>query len=711
MDINDLRKLLEKSADKVSILKDESELKKYNFSMAELIELINTFFNDKEKESILSYNVFNTDIINSKIIDTISDENIKLQVIHDSNISEWEKVQIIGKMSNKAKMKVLIDKKTYGIDFLGDDIIFSFDDSTKVKILSNPKISRDMLNLNNAQITKLAKELSNDTDKLNVLKMYNLGIYEKEIVKSLSENDNKIKCLLEKNFNQNYSIEILETLDEKTLISFFKQNKDFYKKNNIHPYNVIWRLNKEKQMNFVSSLEDMELTLNEKLEILAVLKPEVKQEIDTSNFPEKYKVALSMKTSQYIEDILERPIDYTDSANIILDLERNPEDYRNFDNLITSMPEGFSDEQRKKFIEICKVCPDLTVKNSYTVATGKEYVVAENWITSVIGKIDPQYTDLQKIAVIDNAIGKKISFSPDERTEVFNTSNCRNIWRIITSGYGVCNGISTTEKYIFDRIGIESEIVDSETHAFLKIKNIEMPLENGEIVKGNTLLDSTWNLGRNKFGGMPNCFCLSYEDMRKRDIDSKGNDHKSHENDKDLQDATLSLSEQNLRSLFTSIGVADKNGKFPIGDFVEKSKLVDKIYAKQQDENISKQLLLFSKLYPNFAKCQQETMEMLTLISFNNENMDFNKCVINRVYNKSDKEKKPVVYAYIESNDSEKKFYYADAKEKKFIELHPKEFTEQFECYEADLERANGVRPWKSDQKYKKRDNEALKLR
>lgn len=709
MDINDLRKLLEKSADKVSILKDESELKKYNFSMAELIELINTFFNDKEKESILSYNIFNTDIINSKIIDTISDENIKLQVIHDSNISEWEKVQIIGKMSNKAKMKVLIDKKTYGIEFGGEDIISSFDESTKVKILLNPKISRDMLKLNNTQIMKLTKELSNDTDKLNVLKMYNLGFYEKEIVKSLSENDNKIKYLLEKKFNQNDSVEILETLDEKTLISFFKQNKDFYKKNNIHPYSVIWRLDKEKQMNFVSSLEDMELTLNEKLEILAVLKPEVKQEIDTSNFPEKYKVALSMKTSQYIENILDS--DYTDSANIILDFERNPEDYRNFDNLITSKPEEFSDEQRKKFIEICKVCPDLTVKSMYTIATGKEYLAAENWITSVINKIDPQYTDLQKIAVIDNAIGKKISFSPDERTEVFNTSNCRNIWRIITSGYGVCNGISTTEKYIFDRIGIESEIVDSKAHAFLKIKNIEMPLENGEIVKGNTLLDSTWNLGRNKFGAMPSCFCLSYEDMRKKDIDQKGNDHKSHKNDEDLQDATLSLSEQNLRNLFASIGVADKNGKFPIGNFVEKSKLIDKIYAKRQDENISKQLSLFSKLYPNFAECQKETIEMLTLISFNNENMDFNKCFISRVYNKSDNEKKPVLYVYIESSDSKKRFYYADAEEKKFIESHPKEFTKKFECYEVDLENSNGVRPWESDQKYKKRDNEALKLR
>ena len=685
MDINDLRKLLEESADKVSILTDKSELKKYKFSIAELKELINTLLNDKEKVSIFSYNIFSDDIVNSEIIDTISDENVKLQVLCNSNIPEWKRVQIITKMSNNAKMKVLMDEKKYGIEFGGEDIISSFDESIKVKILSNPKISRDMLNLNDFQITKL--------------------------VKSLNENNNKIRCLLEKNFNPTYSVEILETLDEKTLSIFFKQNKEFYKKNNVHPYDVIWRLNKEKQKNFISSLEDMDFTLNEKLEILAVLKPEVKQKIDTSNFPEKYKMALSIKTNQFIEDFFERTIDYTNSANIILDLERNPEDYKNLDNLITSMPEGFSDEQRKKFIEICKVCPDLTVKNSYTVATGKEYVEAENWITSVISKIDPQYTDLQKIAVIDNAIGKKISFSPDERTEVFNTSNCRNIWRIITSGYGVCNGISTTEKYIFDRIGIESEIVHSKAHAFLKIKNIEMPLENGETVKGNTLLDSTWNLGRNKFGGMPNCFCLSYEDMRKRDIDSKGNDHKSHENDKDLQDATLSLSEQNLRSLFTSIGVADKNGKFPIGDFVEKSKLVDKIYAKQQDENISKQLLLFSKLYPNFAKCQQETMEMLTLISFNNENMDFNKCVINRVYNKSDKEKKPVVYAYIESNDSEKKFYYADANEKKFIELHPKEFTEQFECYEADLERANGVRPWESDQKYKKRDNEALKLR
>lgn len=685
MDINDLRKLLEESADKVSILTDKSELKKYKFSIAELKELINTLLNDKEKVSIFSYNIFSDDIVNSEIIDTISDENVKLQVLCNSNIPEWKRVQIITKMSNNAKMKVLMDEKKYGIEFGGEDIISSFDESIKVKILSNPKISRDMLNLNDFQITKL--------------------------VKSLNENNNKIRCLLEKNFNPTYSVEILETLDEKTLSSFFKQNKEFYKKNNVHPYDVIWRLNKEKQKNFISSLEDMDFTLNEKLEILAVLKPEVKQKIDTSNLPEKYKMALSIKTNQFIEDIFERPIDYTNSANIILDLERNPEDYKNLDNLITSMPEGFSDEQRKKFIEICKVCPNLTVKNWYTSATGKEYLEAENWITSVISKIDPQYTDLQKIAVIDNAIGKKISFSPDERTEVFNTSNCRNIWRIITSGYGVCNGISTTEKYIFDRIGIESEIVHSKAHAFLKIKNIEMPLENGETVKGNTLLDSTWNLGRNKFGGMPNCFCLSYEDMRKRDIDSKGNDHKSHENDKDLQDATLSLSEQNLRSLFTSIGVADKNGKFPIGDFVEKSKLVDKIYAKQQDENISKQLLLFSKLYPNFAKCQQETMEMLTLISFNNENMDFNKCVINRVYNKSDKEKKPVVYAYIESNDSEKKFYYADANEKKFIELHPKEFTEQFECYEADLERANGVRPWESDQKYKKRDNEALKLR
>ena len=199
MDINDLRKLLEESADKVSILTDKSELKKYKFSIAELIELINTSFNDKEKASILSYNIF-TGIFNREIIDTISDEKIKLQVVRDSNMSEWEKEKVIMKMSNKAKMKVLMDKKTYGIHFGGDDIILSFDESTKVKILSNPEISKDMLNLDDSQITKL--------------------------VKSLNENNNKIKCLLGKNFNPYFSVEILETLDEKTLSSFFKQNKE-----------------------------------------------------------------------------------------------------------------------------------------------------------------------------------------------------------------------------------------------------------------------------------------------------------------------------------------------------------------------------------------------------------------------------------------------------------------------------------------------------
>ena len=48
-----------------------------------------------------------------------------------------------------------------------------------------------------------------------------------------------------------------------------------------------------------------------------------------------------------------------------------------------------------------------------------------------------------------------------------------------------------------------------------KIKDIELPLANGESVKGNTIIDPTWNLTSHRFGGKPNNFCISYEEARK----------------------------------------------------------------------------------------------------------------------------------------------------------------------------------------------------
>ena len=259
----------------------------------------------------------------------------------------------------------------------------------------------------------------------------------------------------------------------------------------------------------------------------------------------------------------------------------------------------------------------------------------------------------------------------------------------ISSGYGVCNGIAKVEKYILDRIGIESEIISGCVHAFLKVKDIELPLASGETVKGNTILDPTWNLTMHRFGGRPDNFCMSYEEARKRDIDAEKRDHECHKNDEELQDATLNLDEQSLRNLFTSVGLADKEGQFPVKKLLEKSKLLDEIYAINPAQNIAKQFLLLSKVCPEFATCQNSSMNILSSILLNNENLNFNKCVINRVYARTDKSKSPTLFVYIDSNELGQKFYFADKDKGQFVELPQEEFTKQFECYEEDLKEHN----------------------
>ena len=37
--------------------------------------------------------------------------------------------------------------------------------------------------------------------------------------------------------------------------------------------------------------------------------------------------------------------------------------------------------------------------------------------------------------------------------------------------------------------------------------------------------------------------------------------------------------------------------------------------------------------------------------------------------------------------------------QKKFIELSQKEFEEKFECYEEDLNKNKGIKPWKKEEK------------
>ena len=505
MDKQELIEILKKSDDKLSILGNEENLIKYRLTSNDLYQLIEEFLTDEEKVSLLEipfYLKLNSSE-KSIIISLITDENLILKVINNKtiiyNISCFDVPTIISNLSEKNKEKVLLDKE----------------------------LIKENFNMDDFEIVPLIKELSSDEIKDKFIEIYKLNISdETEVLKSCSD-DHKIEMLLKKEyFRENDVTELLSTLSCEKLVEFIKEHKDIIQKKEVKLFEVISQFDKKQQELFIENLEDLNLSLIEKREIIAILKDEVKEKIDTTDFSNEYKIVLSMKAK---------------GKSIILNFDRNLEDYRGLDRLIIETPESYSKEKIDKFMELCDICPDMTIFNTFNPliddstdekdekvnqwasysSTAKEYKEAEQWISSLIESINPEYSPLQKIAIIDHAIGKKVSYSPDFDTEFFNIFDSRSIWKIISSGYGVCNGISKLEQYILSRVGIESELVisSSGSHAFLKIIDIELPLENGETVIGNTILDSTWNLSANRFDGKPNNFCLSYEEIRKRDIE------------------------------------------------------------------------------------------------------------------------------------------------------------------------------------------------
>ena len=672
MNAEDLRKLLEKTEDKLSIFASLETLKKYKFNVGELMDLISDFLSDEEKLKLFDYSHFVqfNGFIKSSIIKLVSDENIIIQMLNNDNITKGctheEILDIIENTGDRVKQQLLYNQEFIQKQQISDKelrkIFENMVEQSRAEMLNDADFITNKMHLQEYEIVDLIKILPNGKAKNTTIERYQL--------------------------DQSQTRTILRTLDAEGFKELCKEHKKLLEENEITPYSIVNELDPQAQKEIIENITDLNLSVSEKKEILATLSKEIKQSADTTNLSEEFKAALSMRNE--------------DNATVIIDFERKLEDYRGLDNLMNIESEKLTEEQREQLKKLCEICPNLRISNELAGAkytsTGREYKEAEEWIDEVIGSLKPEYTNAQKMAVIDNAIGKKISYSPDFDTEVFDKYNCRPLWKIISSGYGVCNGISAIEQYIFSKVGIESEVVSSGQHAFLKVKDIELPLANGEIVKGNTIIDPTWNLGDHRFGARPNSFCISYEQARKNDIDNEGKDHMCHKNDEQLQDANLDLDAESLGQLFASVGLADREGYFPIKDLLEKSKLIDKTYAKQPEQNINKQFELLQQICPEFATCQNESISIIRSVLLSNENMEFNKCAISRVYDRKDQEKRPILFVYIDNDEIGKRFYCASNEKDHFVAMPQEEFVKQYECYENDIKNNHGLRPWETEE-------------
>ena len=690
-----------------------------DFKIAELMHIGEQYLSDEEKSRVILTRPFafnpenpSTDRFYYKsIYNSIELEDIKTEIIFNPKFcNEFDEYTLRELLSPKAIEQLLEDKEKRKLfkDFSNFDyrtLIAKLDDDKKLNFLKDTDNYHD-IGLDEFDFTNIVETIKND------------DVIKKLLDSSLVDNKN-IRDVL-KVLDDKYTINCLEQRDERinedsftrvvsslknvdNIINVCNEFKELFEKYNCNLRDVFSSIynNNNKQVDFLERIDEFNFDYYKKRECFVGIKEDVLSLLDRAKIADEYK------------KVLDLDYDYGSfwGPQLIFNLNRDVEEYRGLDKFLKINPKSFSKKERGKLFELAKVCPKIQIVSDilgiFCGQNIESYVNAEKWIDSIIDTIDPNMSDVQKIYIVDEAIGKKISYSPVWGKENEDTIVVRQLWNVINSGYGVCNGIAEVEEYMLNKIGIESEMIYTKKHAFLKIKNLNVDGKN----VGNSILDPTWNLSENRVGDRPEWFLVS-NDMAQI-FDSNGH----HKNDEKLQDANYHLDKNTMENELKGIGRVDKDGKFP---FEKKLEALDEFYEKNDDPNqlILACLKIVQDNVSDFINCQETTKSLLSWTLNRLINKDSEKLKVREgtqvveVYKKGDETRSPINLVQVVKENGDVFFSYGDKETNSFVVTNEEWISKNFSSYDVDKEKNNGREIWdlteyledKSD--YSEKENE-----
>ena len=689
-----------------------------DFKIAELMHIGEQYLSDEEKSRVILTRPFafnpenpSTDRLYYKsIYNSIELEDVKTEIIFNPKFfSQFDDYTLKQLLNPKAIEYLLEDKEKRKLfnnfsSFDYRNLIVKLDDDKKIKFLEDTDNYND-IGFNKMDFTEIVETIKNDDV---IEKLLNSSLVDnKNIGDVLKVLDDKytINCLEQKDgrFDKNSFIRAISSLKNvDNLIDVCNEFKELFEKYDCDLQDIFsFIYNNDKQVDFLERIDEFNFDYDKKRECFVGVKEDVLSLLDRAKIADEYK------------KVLDLDYDYGSfwGPQLIFNLNRDVEEYRGLDKFLRINPKSFSKKERGKLFELAKVCPKIQIVSDilgiFCGQNIESYVNAEKWIDSIIDTIDPNMSDVQKIYIIDEAIGKKISYSPVWGKENEDTIVVRQLWNVINSGYGVCNGIAEVENYMLNKIGIESEMIYTKRHAFLKIKNLNVDGKN----VGNSILDPTWNLSENRVGDRPEWFLVS-NDMAQI-FDSNGH----HKNDEKLQYANYHLDKNTMEKELKGIGRVDKDGKFP---FEKKLEALDEFYEKNDDPN---QLILaclktVQDNVSDFINCQETTKSLLSWTLNRLINKDSEKLKVREgtqvveVYKKGDETRSPINLVQVVKENGDVFFSYGDKETNSFVVTNEEWISKNFSSYDVDKEKNNGREIWdlteyledKSD--YSEKENE-----
>lgn len=326
----------------------------------------------------------------------------------------------------------------------------------------------------------------------------------------------------------------------------------------------------------------------------------------------------------------------------------------------------------KQFIENCN--DNVKIINGLVGQANKgEFLEAEGLIENILEEIDPKWSSKQKIAYVHYKMGELISYVPD-----FNFSgkyinspmanNARNIWRSIVEGKSVCNGITSIQRNILARLGIETQELSSGTHSFMLSKTEE----------GNIITDATWDLSSTLYKARPQYFGVTYENLRERERGISN----AHRLKVPLEDV-IEISDKELREIYYSIGLTneDRTFKFPM------LRKIDEMNSKEfnsSKEKLDCFLNIFMQDFSREASHLSETRSILEQC-LNELGMKEQDITTKFVYKKEDEDlENPFLVIHLGEEELKDKIIIFDNDLLKFENIDIKEFDAQYRVHKFD---------------------------
>lgn len=364
-------------------------------------------------------------------------------------------------------------------------------------------------------------------------------------------------------------------------------------------------------------------------------------------------------TRIYAVEIYGNPADYLDVARKAKDLKcinlRPDQDAEFFKGL-------------KKFVDQI----DYDVKlcsNTIFDCTKDEFYNGEKIIESVISEMDPNWNAKQKLAFVHYKMGELVTYYPDYNSQAVPPASdsipaTRNIWKALSDGVSVCNGITEIERSILSRVGVETQNLSSGTHSFLLTKTDE----------GNIISDATWDLVFTKFKCRPQFLGLSYEQIRKKD-GILSNAHKL----KSIPENVISLSREEIVELYNSMGFLGnkKDFKTPVLQILSdlKNEYPD------LNERISAAFTSLGNTFPNNMSSLSEVQQMMSYI-VQWLGMNYNDFKTTYIYQSGDKKfEKTNLLFRLDGEDDQTFFKILDPETRAFRDITEKELVEQYRLH------------------------------